>query len=286
VIAAVLLAALTAVAPPAGADAALLPADGVIAGVRRDGPEEVFPGAELYGHIDGGAEIYLELGFERVTVQRYRRGEDELTLELYRMRDPTAALAVYLARSGDETPAAGLAERHSAGRHQLLLVKGDVFLAASNDSGREKAAGVLVDLARATAARLPADAAPDPGATLPPGWRTGSLRIVRGPVGLGAIVTLGDGDVLGLGGTVTATAATYDDPALGRFTRLIADYSDATTARAALGNAVSRLDGALTAVRHDESGLVFRDWAGRFGEVAVNGRRLELRVNLARDPRP
>ncbi len=244
----------------------------------------MFRGAELYGHIDGGAEIYLEVGFERVTVQRYRRGEDELTVELYRMSDATAALAIYLSRCGDETPAAGLAERHTAGRHQLLLVKGGILLAVNNDTGRAKGAPLLVDVARTVAARLPAEDAPHPAAALPAGWLPGSLRVVRGPVGLGAIVTLGDGDVLHLDGTVTAVAAAYDDARLGRHTRLVADYADASAARAALAHVAAHLDDALTLVRHDEAVLVYHDWAGRYGELAVSGRRLELRANLARDP--
>ena len=281
--AAILLAALLG-GTPAVDDASLLPADGAVAGLARDGAAEVFRGAELYGHIDGGAEIYLEVGFERVTVQRYRRGEDELTAELYRMSDPTAALAVYLGRCGDETPDAGLAERHTAGRHQLLLVKGGVFLAVNNDTGRAKGAPLLVEVARAVAARLPDEAAPAPGAALPAGWLPGSLRVVRGPVGLGAIVTLGDGDVLRLGGTVTAAAAAYDDARLGRHTRLVADYPDATAARAALAHVAAHLDEALTLIRHDGDVLVYRDWAGRFGDLAVADRRLTLRANLARDP--
>jgi len=47
-----LLAATAAPAP--------LPADGEVAGLRRDGAVDLYRGAELYGHIDGGAELYLE----------------------------------------------------------------------------------------------------------------------------------------------------------------------------------------------------------------------------------
>jgi hypothetical protein len=280
-----LLAAALLLAGPAGADdLALLPPDGVAGGFRRDGAPQVFPGAELYGHIDGGAEIFFEYGFERVTVQRYRRGDDEATLELYRMSDPLAALGVYLGKCGKETPAEGLDARHTAGRHQLMMVRG-VFLAiASNETGREAVAPALVEMAREVAARFHAGTLPDPFAALLPSSRVaGSERLIRGPLALGAIITLGDGDPLRLGGSITAVAAEVED-GRGRHTVIVAPYPDEATAATVASSLRAGLDPAIAVVRDEPGGFVFRDYSGRFGRVARAGPRVEVEVGLTAAP--
>jgi hypothetical protein len=50
----------------------------------QDEPE-VYVGDELFIYINGGAEIYHEYGFVQVAVQRYRRGDDTVAVEIYTM---------------------------------------------------------------------------------------------------------------------------------------------------------------------------------------------------------
>ena len=71
---------LAAAGARAGSDLSLVPEDGTPAGFRRAEAPKVFAGAELYGHIDGGAEIFLELGFDALTLARFRRGDAEIVL--------------------------------------------------------------------------------------------------------------------------------------------------------------------------------------------------------------
>ena len=51
----------------------LLPADGTPPGWRRSGQERLFVGAALYQHINGGAELYHQHGFDRLAVQDYAK---------------------------------------------------------------------------------------------------------------------------------------------------------------------------------------------------------------------
>lgn len=284
-IAAVLLAAAAAGGPATAGDLALLPADGAVAGCTRAGAPEVYPGSELYGLIDGGAELFLELGFERATVQRYAFAGQEISLELYRMRDPAAALGVYLAKCGREAPEPALAVRHTIGRVQLQLVKGDLYVAATGDRAADGLRAALLGLAGAAAASVPAAAA-DPLAALPrEGLVAGTERLVRGQFTLQALVTLGEGDVLQLqANAATAVAGEYADGAGARHTRIVADYPSAAAAARAFAGVRDALDPYLTPVVRSEARLVFRDGAGRFGEVTVAGARLEVLANLAAQP--
>jgi hypothetical protein len=271
--------------PAATGDLLLLPADGTIAVCARADAPEVFPGAELYGLIDGGAELFLELGFERATVQRYACAGQEVTLELYHMRDGGAALGVYLAKCGRETPDPELATRHTVGRLQLQLLKGAFYIVATGERPAEALRAALVGLAGSAASKVPA-AADDPLAALPrEALVVGSGRLIRGPFALQAMVTLGEGDVLQLQANgVTALGGEYTDGAGARYCRVLADYPSAAAAAGAFANVRDTLDPYLTPLERSDARLVFRDHAGRFGAVTLADRRVEVTANLATRP--
>ena len=238
------------------------------------GRTRVFTGESLYEQIDGGAELYLELGFEALSARRYRRGADEVTVEVYRMTDSTAALGAYLARAGRETPDASLTDRSSAGKYELLAVKGSTLVVLGNLSGKAEPMQVL---GRAAAALLGAVAPFGvPAASLLPaeGREPGSLRLIRGPVGLQPFVTLGDGDILQLGGRVTGAGALYTDGT----TRLAFAYPDAPAARRALDAVRAGLDPALTRLPGGETRLAFAEPSGRLGSITIDGTHLVIHL--------
>jgi hypothetical protein len=267
--------------PEARGDEALLPADGAVPGWRRAEPARVYSGPELYELIDGGAEVFFEHGFERVTVQKYALGADEIGIDLYAMRDAAAALGIYLARCGEETPAPGLGLRHTAGRHELLAVRGRFYVVVEDFSEGAERAADLVAFARALAPLLPAaEGVPVLGLLPKDGRVPGSERLIRGPLALESFIQLGEGDVLQLGGHVTAAAASYQGSA-GRFTLVVAPYADGETARRAFEHVLDHLDREIQPLSRTASRLVFRDYSGRFGEVLLDGARIELRLGLA-----
>jgi len=73
----------------------LLPPDGTPQGWQRQGQALRFSGAELYRHINGGAELYNQFGFDHLTVQDYAKSTYEARVEIYKMNDPAGAAAVF-----------------------------------------------------------------------------------------------------------------------------------------------------------------------------------------------
>ena len=275
---------LPSAAQKAAGDAGLLPADGFSGGWKKNGAMRVFTSADLYGHINGGAEVFLELGFEQLTVQKYKGGANELAVEVYRMTDPAAARGIYLARCGKETPDPSLKERHTASRQQILLQRHRYYLVLYNSAGGAANGPMLVTAARAFAAKLPADV-PVPALNLLPaaGLVPGSVRIIRGPVSLQALYTLGDGDILQLGGQITGAAGDYKDTA-GASTRIVIDYPTPAVAGAAFKHLKANLDSYLKPAAATEAKLIFQDYEKKFGVATVNGTRLEVRLHLTKAP--
>jgi hypothetical protein len=265
-------------------DPGLMPPDGFSGAWKKSAPPRTYTSADLYGYINGGAELFLELGFEQLTIQKYKDGGQELGVEVYRMTDPTAARAIYQSRKGKETPDAGLKVRHTASRHQLQLQRGRYYVIVNNVSGGAASAPVLVAAASAVAKAIPADGAVPALALLPPtGLVAGSERIVRGPVTLQAIFTLGDGDILSLGGTLTAVAGDYKDAA-GAWTTVVCEYPTPARAEAALVYLAGHLDRYLKLTSKTANRLIFQDFEKKFGVAAVTGKRLEVRLHLTKPP--
>ncbi len=276
-------------AAPGAGGAAFLPPDGFLDGWSRQEATRVFPGAELYGHIDGGAELFLEFGFEDLTLQRYRRGEDKFVVEVYRMADPAAALGIYLMKCGRETPAPGFPERNTAGRYQLEFVKGSHYVLVTSESGKAELQPALLEFGRFVAAALPSSSGEVLPDLLPREGRVeGTLRLIRGPYSLQTVAgSLGDGDLLQLGGKITAVACDYRRSDGAVSSRLAAEYPAEAAARSALGHLLLGLDPRIKVLGAGEERLVFEDPAGKFGSASVAGRRLEVEFDLpARPPLP
>ena len=267
-------------------DSAILPPDGLVAGWKKVDATKRFTQADLYGYIDGGAELFLEYGFEQLTVQKYRNGTDEFTVEAYRMTDPAAAGGVYLMKAGNETPTAGLRERHTANRYQLLLLRDRYFIVLNNLSGKEALTPVQVKFASYVASKLPAaSASPLRDLQLLPreGLVPGSARLVRGAYGLQAVYTLGDGDILFLERKLSAATGDYKT-ATSAYTLIVASYADVAQAKRAFDHLQKNLDRYLKVVDQKPGRFVFEDYSRKFGVVTLSGRRLEARVKLAARP--
>jgi hypothetical protein len=200
------------------------------------------------------------------------------------MSDPLAALGIYLGKCGAETPDAGLAERHTAGRFQLMFVRDRYFVIVDNPAGTPTLAPVLVEFARFIASRLPASRPVTVFDALPiQGQLEASRRLIRGPVALEAIATLGRGDILQLGGRTAAVAADYGD-ASGKYTLIIASYPDVPAAAAAFQNLTENLDPEIKPLARTGTRLVFCDYDGTFGAASLSGSRLEITLRLRQQP--
>lgn len=272
---------------PAGrpmGDAALMPADDAVAGWKKTEAVRVFGGADLYGYIDGGAELFLELGFDRLTLQKFRSGTNEFAVEIYRMRDPAAATGIYLMKCGRPTRDASFGPRHTINRHQLMFVRERYFVTVNNLSGADRMSHELVKFGRLVAARLPADRLPADLSLLPAaGLVPGSERLVRGPFSLQSLYTFGEGDIFQLAGQILGVAGDYRDAA-GTRTRLLITYPDAGAAARAFANLKTNLDRYLKPTATSATRLVFTDYENKFGLATVRARVIDITLHLARAP--
>jgi len=265
----------------AGAASAIdLPGAGFHPGWKPAGKARIYAAKNLYGYINGGAELFLEFGFTGLTVQRYGRGEEELSLDLYEMVSADAALAVYLAKKGEERPVAGVTGRSTGSAWQIAVLKGRHFIQLTNLSGEESHLPAMVALLQALLASLPDEPARDWLAGMPAERIPGSELLVAGPYSLQMIYTLGEGDLLQLGGRVMGVA--FEQPgAEGKRTACLRIfYPDTTAARAAYAHATANLDSYLSPVYAASDTLLFEDYKQEYGRIVRCDSTIRIELHL------
>jgi hypothetical protein len=263
-----------------------IPGPGFAPGWAKAGPLRTFTGQDLFNRIDGGAELFLELGFAKLRLQAYARDKAELALNAYEMESAAAALGIYLMKMGRETPFPEVAARNSGEEAQVAILKGRYFIQVDNLGDVPASKAEAAALANAFLAGVAEESAPTPLDALPAeGKVSGSERLIRGPYGLQPYFTFGEGDILSFGGRIFGALAEYRMPEGAAFTRLIVPYPDPDTAAAALAHLNANLDPYLKVLETREGAFVFEDHRGKFGFVERKGSNLDIRVNLDFKPK-
>jgi hypothetical protein len=259
-----------------------LPGDGFAMGWKTDGPPRTFLKSDLFNHIDGGAELFLEFGFEQVALQRYARGKSELSLEAYEMTGADSALGVYLMKCGKETPLPGIPARNSSEAAQFTILKGRYFILVDNPDGDKALVPAMTALAAAFLETIPAPPADAHIFDLLPKEKrlAGSERLLRGPVGLQPYYTFGEGDILGLKGMTFAALANYEESQGQASTWIAVAYASPAEALAVFRGLKANLDPYLKILDAGETAFTFVDFRERYGRIRVSGAKLDLSVNL------
>jgi len=66
-----------------------------IDGWQRDGDIKTYNRDNLFERIDGASEFYFSYAFEKLYVAEYKKGDAELTIEIYDQHDPVHAYGIY-----------------------------------------------------------------------------------------------------------------------------------------------------------------------------------------------
>ncbi len=211
----------------------------------------------LYTYMDGGADIYIEYGFSNLSVRRYVRGRDRYVVELYQMRDPDSASAVYTygrraGKEADLVPGCAASITDS----EIQMARGSYYLVCRNEDPMARNRSRLADLAIQVAKRLPGDCGTsDLFVRLPAERRVpGSEIALFGPVGLNVRPWLSS---LGKSGFSRGWLATYKFP-VGQVDALLADFDSPEAAEQALAGLKKSNEPGVEADRLEEVVAVTR----------------------------
>lgn len=117
-----------------------------------------FTETSLYGYINGGAELYLEYGFDTLIVTELVHNGRDIKIEIYRMKDPEAAFGIFSVSRFRCNGGPGLTEHLCRSAYQLQFCKGSFYVSIINDTGTKEdqetadaiATGILDHIAEAS----------------------------------------------------------------------------------------------------------------------------------------
>jgi hypothetical protein len=169
------------------------------------------------------AAILNEYGFETLEHRDYIRGNNTLSITLFRMVDPTAAYGAFTYLRPANMPDSKLAQYSAVSQNRALIVDGNFLL----DVTGERIPASTDDLASLVTVITPkADHRPFPSIAdhLPSeGLVPHSERYVLGPIALQKLLPVADGDWVGFSQGAEAILARYRKGAQ-EVTLLVAEY--------------------------------------------------------------
>lgn len=248
-------------------------------------PNRVFIGGDLFNHINGGAELFLEFGFNELTVCKYSDGHSVIDLEVYKMENDLSALGIYLSKTGEESPRQEITARNTINPYQIILKSGRFFIMINNFSGQVKLQSLMINLGQTLVDQIEEQDSTDLFSYLPiENQVEGSQIIFRGPFGLQSIYTFGKGDILLLEGKHFGISANYKSEGDKNISQLFIPYPDNETAIKAYKNLVLNLDPYLKIVDKSENHFVFKDYKNEFGWATIDENLLEIKIHLPSKP--
>jgi len=256
-----------------------------VAGWQKSGNTLKFQANDLYGHINGGAELFLEFGFEELGVDAYTMGSEEIEIELYRMSSPESALGIYLMKCGEEKASRLIKSRNTCTKYQITALKNNYFIQLNNFGGQQDFWSDLVAILNHYLEDIPAGEKITIFEQLPSEKLiTGSQKLVRGQYGLRPIYTLGADDILQLDNKTFALVAQYLGQDDSVYTRIYVPYADNKMAIKSYNNLKSNLDSYIRILKSDDAHIVFKDYRNQFGIISLQDNVIDIKVNLQQEP--
>lgn len=109
--------------------------------------QEVFNSSELWGLINGGADLYFEYGFDKLLLQEISIGTEQFRIEIYHMLDEPAAFGIYSVSVHRCNEMGRLYVNDCLNPYQVQMTLGNIYASIINYTGTESARETSVEIA-------------------------------------------------------------------------------------------------------------------------------------------
>lgn len=125
------------------------------ADLERNSSVDTYVGDSLYAYINGGAELYHEYGFDKVSTASYVVGEENIILDIYQFDDALGAFGLFSRLRPDWPEPANLGVESFASPTSIDFVKGDYLVRLTSFSENQPLAVAMQALAQTVEQKLP-----------------------------------------------------------------------------------------------------------------------------------
>ncbi len=145
--------------------------------------EKVFTGETLFGHINGGAELYFEYGFNNLTYREYHSTVARYVIEVYNMQDAAAAFGIFSLKKYRCIEMQGPTPHYCETGHQILLGKGNYFISIAMAKSSEKEKAQAREIANLLISNIPENLDFNPSNVYGYNSQEKDFRLFRGKLG-------------------------------------------------------------------------------------------------------
>jgi hypothetical protein len=124
--------------------------------------QKTYEGEGLYGYIDGGAELYMEYGFDKLMRQELELNGEKFTLLIYRMADPQSAFGIYSLYRYKCDSATRLTRTECNSTYAYMAKRNRFYYSVINQTGSKSARMESIDFAKTLAGKIHPDSIPWP----------------------------------------------------------------------------------------------------------------------------
>jgi len=96
---------------------------------------DTFTGIGLWGYINGGADLYLEYGFDKVRVQEFEWHENKFKINFYKMSNSEAAFGILSVSTYNCTEFGSLNKFSCVTQYQVQVAFGEYYIQIISDKG-------------------------------------------------------------------------------------------------------------------------------------------------------
>lgn len=125
-----------------------------IPGWEQEGDVEVFTIDNLFDHINGASEFYFSYHFQKLWVTRYKKGEAEITLEVYDQGDPVHAYGIYSMERPEGAKVSAIGAQGYFEESILNFVTGKYYVKLFSFREPNAGSGILLSTAKKVAPQL------------------------------------------------------------------------------------------------------------------------------------
>lgn len=114
---------------------------------------EYYNASSLWGYIDGGADLYLEYGFSKLTAQEIQFKSNKYRVDVYKMTNAEAAFGIF-SISKFKCSEKSISKYSCITGYQALAAKGSYYVSVANEKGSAEEQKFTLSLAEKILSRI------------------------------------------------------------------------------------------------------------------------------------
>lgn len=102
----------------------------------------------LWGYINGGADLYLEYGFDELKIYSFDYNDERIKVEIYKMQDNESAFGIFSINHYNCLNIKPLTQLFCSNNYNVQFAKGNYYISIINETGDKDAYDYCIDLAK------------------------------------------------------------------------------------------------------------------------------------------